>query len=305
MHPFRDLPSLPYVPLISFLISYLMTVIRSQAFQNARKSTGQNTYYRRKGVQLVRSKATFAPGRTFTTPQQLQQFYMKFAQYCIKTGDGENSLSNFVDFMNVTSNKRYNASTQINRLVSGILKGIKDQARFTAFTPTDDLEDCWNEKSRQIFRHISIGDWYFEPLATGCYETGSGAGADSSWNYYINLKVDQSSLTDVLNKINRKLRRKTPLTEANFACGGIVFNYTGTFNDMQEPRVLPFRMLDYENGIFTYHYMGNRLQVPSPEYPAATYLCFCIVSDYDSGIPLSKALMCTPMIYMGAIPEQQ
>ena len=43
-----------------------MAVIRSTAYGQVRKSVGANNYYRRAGVQLVRSKPTFAPGRVFT-----------------------------------------------------------------------------------------------------------------------------------------------------------------------------------------------------------------------------------------------
>lgn len=97
-----------------------MTVIRSQAFQNARKSTGQNTYYRRKGVQLVRSKATFAPGRTFTNPQKVCQANMAAVQFLLTEGQA----NKWANCCNISNKKRYNASTQINKLTSQLLNGI-------------------------------------------------------------------------------------------------------------------------------------------------------------------------------------
>lgn len=99
-----------------------MAVVRSQAFQNARKSVGQNNYYRRKGVQLVRSKATFAPNRTFTNAQKICQTKMSAVQYLLTDG----MANKWANFCNISNKKRYNASTQINKLAAGLLREIPD-----------------------------------------------------------------------------------------------------------------------------------------------------------------------------------
>ena len=57
-----------------------MAVIKSSALGQARKSIGATNYYRRAGVQLARSKPTFAPGRVFSPAQLVAQHNMFLVQ---------------------------------------------------------------------------------------------------------------------------------------------------------------------------------------------------------------------------------
>ena len=127
-----------------------MAVIRSTAYGQVRKSVGANNYYRRAGVQLVRSKPTFAPGRTFTEAQLNKQFLMKAAQASMSTlGWGD-----VANLMNVANNKLYNSSSRFNRAVQRILSAAQ-----TLTIDRQESPDYWaTSNAGVLFENISLGD---------------------------------------------------------------------------------------------------------------------------------------------------
>lgn len=127
-----------------------MAVIRSTAYGQVRKSVGANNYYRRAGVQLVRSKPTFAPGRTFTEAQLNKQFLMKAAQASMSMlGWGD-----VANLMNVANNKLYNSSSRFNRAVQRILSAAQ-----TLTIDRQESPDYWaTSNAGVLFENISLGD---------------------------------------------------------------------------------------------------------------------------------------------------
>lgn len=199
-----------------------MTVVRSLAFQNARKSTGQSTYYRRKGVQLVRSKPTFPPDRKFTELQKQSQQKMAIAQYVAK----EIGLQSIANCCNTAHKKRYNASTQLNVLVSRLIDTAKGV-------------DYYDNKTAQEIV-MSEGIWTMYKYAVGNIIV-SGVGFEiENWanlqSGYLNMKVfiPLYTLNSMVREANKRIRTKKPLTMLNVGvCGAVCQQRTSGADSIQ------------------------------------------------------------------------
>lgn len=184
-----------------------MTIQRSIAFQNARKSIGQTTYYRRGGVQMVRSKPTFAPGRTFTTAQLVQQYKMKIVQSAYR----DNGMSNLVPYMNCQNNRRYNASSRYNRWCGQTLLAIPD----SAYSSTVPAEEYAQEHLFNISRNMSVGNIQMAERVTANYWYNAGA-------YYLSAGFSENSFNAFLESARRKLKSKKTLTYKNIGVCGLM-----------------------------------------------------------------------------------
>lgn len=182
-----------------------MAVLKSTAYGQVRKSVGANNYYRRAGVQIVRSKPTFAPGRTFTPAQLSQQEIMKLAQFMMV----EKNAQALANFCNITNNRKYNASSKYNRLVSRIMPEIKKESPSVGV----DMEDFWNEKGIWVFRYFTIGNiqpfWYKEDMVS------------SGTSIEISLYYNEQDLFNFLQKVNKRRADSGKLTIANIGMCGI------------------------------------------------------------------------------------
>lgn len=184
-----------------------MAVQRSIAFQNARKSVGQTTYYRRAGVQMVRSKPTFAPGRTFTTAQLVQQYKMKIVQSTYKN----EGLNRLVPYMNCQNNKRYNASSKYNRWARQILLAIPD----SAYSVTVPAEEYAQEHLFNFSRNMSIGNITMAQRTRANYWYHEGA-------YYLEAGFSEDEFYAFLESARKKLKTKKQLTYKNIGICGLM-----------------------------------------------------------------------------------
>lgn len=184
-----------------------MTIQRSIAFQNARKSIGQTTYYRRGGVQMVRSKPTFAPGRTFTTAQLVQQYKMKIVQSAYK----DQGINNLIPYMNCQNNKRYNASSKYNRWVRQVLLAIPD----SAYSETVPAEEYAQENLFNFSRNMSVGNISMAQRIKANYWYNAGA-------YYLEAGFSEDEFYAFLESARKKLKSKKQLTYKNIGVCGLM-----------------------------------------------------------------------------------
>lgn len=197
-----------------------MTVVRSLAFQNARKSTGQSTYYRRKGVQLVRSKPTFAPGRTFTQKQINCQQAMKLARLCIQ----QFNMQSLVDICNVSNIKRYNASTQINRMVSNIINDNKN------------IIDAGNKEANDILR--DYGTACASGFNRGDIELNMGymrvvsVMSENVPMITCDVAIPTVLLNQMLQNATKRARSRTPYTIENIGFCGLIETSSSNIDQM-------------------------------------------------------------------------
>lgn len=181
-----------------------MAVLKSTAYGQVRKSVGANNYYRRAGVQLVRSKPTFAPGRQFTEAQLLQQYVMKLVQYLLLTKNAKI----ITDYCNVANNKLYNASSRYNRFLRHTMQRIRAEIG----TTMPDFEDFWNENGVFVLQDFSTGnmEWFangFSYSLTGNVMT-------------ITVSFDSTIMRRVMSQVNKKRAASSQFTLANFGvCG--------------------------------------------------------------------------------------
>ena len=127
-----------------------MAVIKSSALGQARKSIGATNYYRRAGVQLARSKPTFAPGRVFSGAQLVAQKNMSLVQTMLLTYAGKM----VAPYSNCSIKRIYSASSRYNRLVGGILKKVSAD-NLSAAT---DVEDFWFDDGVKHLGNWSTGN---------------------------------------------------------------------------------------------------------------------------------------------------
>lgn len=184
-----------------------MTVQRSIAFQNARKSIGQTTYYRRNGVQMVRSKPTFSPGRTFTPAQLRQQYKMQVVQSLYK----DQFMNALIPYMNCQNNKRYNASSRYNRFAGNVLRSVPDSA-YSVSVPANEYAQ---EHMFQICRNMSVGNIFSPQIKDANYWHASGG-------YYIQFLFDMNSINSFLETASKMLKQKKPLNNINLGMCGIM-----------------------------------------------------------------------------------
>lgn len=147
-----------------------MGVQRSLAFTNIRKSVGEVTYYRVRGVQLARTKPTFPPDRTFSVAQREQQAKMKIAQATMV----ELGANTIAPYCNCSNNKRYNSSSQTNRLVSNMIKHVDQDAITMVVDGDDTVLNVAKEYLKYTMQGFSIGNLTLPELIKSTY-TQSGA----------------------------------------------------------------------------------------------------------------------------------
>lgn len=118
-----------------------------------RKSVGQNNFYVRSGVQVMRLKPSFSPDRKFTDLQKYQQMRMKIVRKFIETYD----LGYWAQSINNANNRRYNASSRFNRLLGFLLKNISDSVVLSNMTDADIPE--WIENNiAALVSHFAVGN---------------------------------------------------------------------------------------------------------------------------------------------------
>jgi hypothetical protein len=194
-----------------------MAVQRSIAFQNVRKSIGQTTYYRRAGVQLVRSKPTFAPGRTFTNAQLVQQRKMQVSQYVYNNM----GLNDAVPYMNCQNNKRYNASSKYNRFISSALDCILPDWLNPSSPDPIDVVAVSESNIWDILAKMSVGNVQF-PAVTAINWELSGTTAS------IKIVLPTSAEQALLNTCQKRLKSKQALTLMDFGAVLVIRDHQNT-----------------------------------------------------------------------------
>ena len=142
-----------------------MGVQRSLAFTNIRKSVGEVTYYRVRGVQLARTKPTFPPDRIFSVSQREQQAKMKIAQATMV----ELGANTIAPYCNCSNNKRYNSSSQTNRLVSNLIKHVDQEAVTMVVDGDDTVVNVAKEYLKFTMQGFSIGNLALPELIKSTY----------------------------------------------------------------------------------------------------------------------------------------
>lgn len=198
-----------------------MAVIKSSSLGQVRKSIGATNYYRRAGVQLARSKPTFAPGRTFTPAQLNQQFRMQTAQYILLT-IGLGKCSNCT---NVVNNRLYNASSRYNRMVKGIMNCSWADIEGGQSTP----EQLYAEGYDVLLEKWSIGDVKGGPSLIRA--SGTGTSVSLTFSGLNNV------IAELIRLANKRRRPSGYLNERNIGVCGIMINGSGV--SMKNLVVLP------------------------------------------------------------------
>lgn len=118
-----------------------------------RKSVGQNNFYVRSGVQVMRLKPSFSPDRKFSDLQKYQQMRMKIIRKFVETYD----LGYWAQSINNANNRRYNASSRFNRLLGFLLKNISDSV-ITSNMTEEDIPEWIEEHMSTIVSHFAVGN---------------------------------------------------------------------------------------------------------------------------------------------------
>ena len=157
-----------------------MAVIRSSTLGQARKSIGATNYYRRAGVQLARSKPTFAPGRVFTPAQLIAQKNMALVQTMLLSYAGKM----VAPYANCSIKRIYSASSRYNRLVGGILSRVTmDNTR-----PDTDPEDFWHGDGV-----VHLGQW--SVVIAMQYQAQTN---------YLTLEIKRMTLDSAIEQANKR-----------------------------------------------------------------------------------------------------
>lgn len=165
-----------------------MAVIKSSTLGQARKSIGATNYYRRAGVQLARSKPTFAPGRVFSAAQLVAQKNMALVQTMLLTYAGKM----VAPYSNCSVKRIYSASSRYNRLVGGILKRVSED-NLSADT---DVEDYWFDDGVKHLGNWSVGNLVLQVKVRALeYQ---------SMTNYLTLEIERLSLDSALQQANKR-----------------------------------------------------------------------------------------------------
>lgn len=264
-----------------------MAVIRSSALGQARKSIGATNYYRRSGVQISRNKPVFAPTRTFTEAQLLQQYSMKLMQNLMLV----RGAKVVTDYCNVPNNRKYNASSRYNRFMRGVMPEI----RKTIGSTMPDMEDFWNQNGTAVLRYYSVGnaEWF----ATG-YQ-----GSSSSGIVTVYVDVDDLVLQRVLAGANKRRSRSSMFTKVNIGCCGFIqeLPIEGSELDILQPTMVDVSSIGVGSSLrFVFDIKANVVY----RWPARAVLSFFVtdrVSDV-SNAPLSIPQFCTSSRYILSLP---
>ena len=131
-----------------------------------RKSVGQNNFYVRSGVQVMRLKPSFSPDRKFSDLQKYQQMRMKIVRKFIETYD----LGYWAQSINNANNRRYNASSRFNRLLGFLLKNISDKV-ITSNMTEEDIPEWIQNNIATITSHFAVGNM-LNPVSSVVVDTG-------------------------------------------------------------------------------------------------------------------------------------
>lgn len=256
-----------------------MAVVRSIAFQNARKSIGQQNYYRRKGVQLVRTKATFAPDRTFTESQKVQQSKMAAVQYALK----ELHVSVLAPFANTNTIKRYNAATPLNRLTSNMLHGIDDVINWEILPPDQILKD----RGVRTFGPFNTGNYYLRNAQIKVMTQPTAPSGSLSFEFRLNGEDMNFMRMD----IERKIRSKQKFDIFRFGFCGVFQTYSAPNN--VNGVIYPATADDWDCGLgdgdmyqlaFTCDYLADGIPNVNTELELYTWL-FYYTGTINNAIP--------------------
>lgn len=165
-----------------------MAVIKSSALGQARKSIGATNYYRRAGVQLARSKPTFAPGRVFSGAQLVSQKNMALVQTMLLTYAGKM----VAPYSNCSIKRIYSASSRYNRLVGGILKKVSAD-NLSAAT---DVEDFWFDDGVKHLGNWSTGNTVLQVKVKSMQY--------QSFVNYLTVEIERLSLDSALEQANKR-----------------------------------------------------------------------------------------------------
>lgn len=259
-----------------------MAVQRSLAFQNVRKSIGQTTYYRRAGVQLVRSKPTFAPGRTFTNAQLVQQRKMQVAQYVY------NMLGISVDtqYMNCQNNRRYNASSKYNRFVSSALDCILPDWLSPLSPDPIDVESVALNNLWEILAKMSVGNIQFpEPVSVKWELSGTTAA--------VKISLSTASEAALLNTCQRRLKTKQSLSLMDFGAVLVMRPASTATPVYVSPPVMNNN--EYLTPVWSFAFtVDNVTNIAAQKSIDANIVIFC-VKRYDEAVitPPSIPVLCT------------
>ena len=165
-----------------------MAVIKSSALGQARKSIGATNYYRRAGVQLARSKPTFAPGRVFSPAQLVAQKNMSLTQTMLLSYAGKM----VAPYSNCSVKRIYSASSRYNRLVGGILKKVTAD-NLSAVT---DVEDFWHDDGAKHLGNWSVGNMVLQVKVKAMQY--------QSYVNYLTLEIERLSLDAALEQANKR-----------------------------------------------------------------------------------------------------
>lgn len=184
-----------------------MAVLKSTAYGQVRKSVGANNYYRRAGVQIVRSKPTFAPGRKFTPAQLSQQFRMQVTQYILL----QVGLGQCANCSNVVNNRLYNASSRYNRMVKQVISNDWEYTEAEFPTP----EEMWNYGWDSVLEKWSIGDVKGNPSRIEIYQNAG------EWT--LSVYGLENIAAQALRLVNKKRAKSGQLSDLNIGVCGIIF----------------------------------------------------------------------------------
>lgn len=165
-----------------------MAVIKSSALGQARKSIGATNYYRRAGVQLARSKPTFAPGRVFSPAQLVAQKNMSLVQTMLLSYAGKM----VAPYSNCSVKRIYSASSRYNRLVGGILKKVTADNQLT----TTDVEDFWHDDGVKHLGNWSVGNMVLQVKVKSMQY--------QSYINYLTVEIERLSLDAALEQANKR-----------------------------------------------------------------------------------------------------
>lgn len=165
-----------------------MAVIKSSALGQARKSIGATNYYRRAGVQLARSKPTFAPGRVFSAAQLVAQKNMSMVQTMLLTYAGKM----VAPYSNCSIKRIYSASSRYNRLVGGILKQVTADNNLS----TTDVEDFWFNDGVKHLGNWSVGNIVLQVKVK--------AMEYQAFTNFLTIEVERLTLDSALEQANKR-----------------------------------------------------------------------------------------------------
>lgn len=170
-----------------------MAVIKSSTLGQARKSIGATNYYRRAGVQLARSKPTFAPGRVFSAAQLVAQKNMNLVQSMLLTYAGKM----VAPYSNCSIKRIYSASSRYNRLVGGILRQVTADNHLS----TTDVEDFWFDDGVKHLGNWSVGNMVLQVKVKAMeYQTSTN---------YLTIEIERLTLDSALEQANKRRARSS------------------------------------------------------------------------------------------------